>query len=258
MDFYTALSQYYDEIFAVSQDDMAFINSLIPPRGRVLDVGCGTGNKTVLLGNAADITGIDLDAGMIDRARVQHARPHIQYRQMDMRRLTEHFAPVSAAAAVNAVPAAASAPAPALGERPLDTVLCLGNTLVHLPEDELAPFLRSVRALLREGGSVVIQILNYDRILDRGVDTLPVIKTAHATFTRQYRWVDGQMHFVTAITLRDGGARMENDIILYPLRVAALERLLLASGFRSVRWYGSFSGGPLTGDSFVAMAHALA
>ena len=239
MDFYTALSAYYDEIFAVTPEDMALVARLLPPHGRILDVGCGTGNKTVLLDNAADIHAIDLDGGMIAQARGRHARPHIVYSQMDMRHLTRHFGKEGKATS-------------------FDAFVCLGNTLVHLPEHEAGFFLQSVRALLREGGAGVIQILNYDRILDKNISELPVLETEHTTFIRRYRWEKGEMHFVTSITLRATGEKLESDIVLYPLRTRKLEHLLLAAGFRTVNWYGSFAGGPLTGDSFVSIAHCLA
>lgn len=235
MDFYTALSTYYDEIFAVSQSDLDFINSLIPSNGRVLDVGCGTGNKTVLLKHAPSVTAIDLDSGMIEYARKHHALPHIHYRQMDMRHIAEPFEKAS-----------------------FDAVLCLGNTLVHLSENKLGPFLHDVKGLLRSGGSSVIQILNYDRILDKNISQLPVIETEHTTFTRRYHWVNDTMHFQTAITLKATGERVENDIVLYPLRTKALAVLLRTAGFRELRWYGSFSGGPLGEDSFVSIVQCSA
>ena len=239
MDFYTALSAYYDEIFAVSQSDMDFINSLVPPNGYILDVGCGTGNKTILLKNAESVIAIDLDAGMIDCACKQHAHPHIRYHQMDMRHLAEHFGKGAE-------------------ENRFDAALCLGNTLVHLPESELGLFLHSVKGLLRNDGTFVIQILNYDRILDKNINELPVIETEHTTFTRRYRWVNDEMHFITSITLRATGENMKNDIVLYPLRTKTLEQLLLAAGFRNVSWYGSFDGDPFTEDSFVSLVHCLA
>lgn len=239
MNFYSALSTYYDEIFAVTPNDMAFIDGLLAPHGHILDVGCGTGNKTALLHNAASITAIDLDIGMIAYARTHHARPHIRYDQMDMRQLAEYFGKNAAR------------------ETTFDAVLCLGNTLVHLPEHEVGLFLRSAKELLREGGTCVVQILNYDRICDNNISELPVIETAHTTFTRSYRWIDGDMHFITSITLRATGEKLENDIILYPLRAKTLEQLFVAAGFRTVNMHGSFAGAPLTGDSFVCIAHCL-
>ena len=237
MDFYTALSIYYDEIFAVSQSDMEFINSCIPPDGRILDVGCGTGNKTVLLKNTASVTAIDLDAGMIEYARKHHAYPHIRYHQMDMRHIAEQFGDRSADS--------------------FDAVLCLGNTLVHLPDNELDSFLHAVKAVIRDGGSSVIQILNYDRILDNSISQLPMIETEHTTFTRCYRWMNKEMHFRTSITLRATGESLENDIVLYPLRTKRLEELLRTAGFRTINWYGSFSGAALNETSFVSIAHCL-
>lgn len=261
MNFYTALSTYYDEIFAVSQSDMDFINKFLPPKGRILDVGCGTGNKTVLLhslsgasganspsgpsnasspSGANSIVAIDLDAGMIEYARTHHARPHIHYQQLDMRHIATQFGSKSAAAI------------------PFDAVLCLGNTLVHLPKNELAPFFHAVKDVLRSGGSCVIQILNYDRIIDKSISLLPIIETEHTIFTRHYHVRDGSMHFCTSITLRATGESVNNDIILYPLRTGALEQLLSTAGFRKIHWYGSFAGAPLSEDSFAAIVHCVA
>lgn len=239
MNFYTALSAYYDEIFAVTPQDMEFIANLLPPQGHILDVGCGTGNKTVLLKNAASINAIDLDSGMIDYARQHHAQPHIRYSQMDMRNLTAHFGQNAAE------------------ETRFTALLCLGNTLVHLSEQEVGGFLQSGKELLQDGGSSVIQILNYDRIIDKNISELPVIETEHTIFTRYYHWVNNEMHFATSITLRASGEKLENDIVLYPLRTKTLEQLLMTAGFRQINWYGSFAGGPLTDDSFVCIAHCL-
>ncbi len=233
MDFYQELSRYYDEIFAASAAEMSFINQNIPQGAAVLDIGCGTGNKTVhLASRAAFIDAIDLDEGMIAKAGLDNARPNIRYAALDMNEINKDFA----------------------GKR-FDAVLCLGNTLVHLLSPEaIGDFLGKTRALLTPNGAFIMQILNYDRIITQNVTDLPLIDTPHVRFLRRYDWKDGEMHFVTAIEIKSTGERLVNDIPLYPLRKAELENLLAGAGFGQVELFGSYQGAPLNEDSFLVMA----
>lgn len=41
----------------------------VAPRGRLLDLGCGTGDFAALLNGKAEVVGVDLSAHMLDRAR---------------------------------------------------------------------------------------------------------------------------------------------------------------------------------------------
>ena len=53
---------------------------------------------------------------------------------------------------------------------------CFGNTLVHLQSIELmGKMLKGVFAVLKPGGHFLLQILNYDFILDEQVSELPLI-----------------------------------------------------------------------------------
>jgi SAM-dependent methyltransferase len=53
--------------------------------------------------------------------------------------------------------------------------ICLGNLLPHIHEEaEIDALVRSVSAVLRPGGLLLVQILNYRRILDQGIRALPV------------------------------------------------------------------------------------
>jgi SAM-dependent methyltransferase len=55
----------------------ADVAAVAPEGARVLEVGCGPGRLSILLArqHGLDVTGIDLDPGMIERARANAARP---------------------------------------------------------------------------------------------------------------------------------------------------------------------------------------
>lgn len=230
MTFYKDLSLYYDEIFAVTPAEMGFIRAKLVGRKRILDLGCGTGNKTELLAEPERlIVGLDLDPAMIELARQHHSGPGLEYRVGDLTGFGRDFPPAS-----------------------FEALLCLGNTLPHLTEPGLlGQFMDQAAATLAPGGDLIIQILNYDHILDDRVRELPLIETEAAVFRRHYDWSGpgdpAEIRFRTRLEIK-GGAAYDNDIPLRPIRRAELENLL-ANGFERPEFFGGYDGRPLAPDS---------
>lgn len=236
MSFYSSISAFYDEIFPVDADEMAFVKSRLEGRKAVLDIGCGTGNKTVFLAEAGrKIIAIDGDMGMIGAARREHAAPGLKYRVLNMTEIKNAFEPES-----------------------FDAVLCLGNTLVHLPNaDEIAQLLAQMASILKPGGLAIIQILNYERILDDPAFALPVLETDKIRFVRKYQFKACEMRFVTSLLLKESGQEIQNDIPLYPLRKNELDIMLADAGYLEAAHYGSYQGTPLQENSLPLIAVAV-
>lgn len=233
MTFYDDLSRYYDEIFPVDAAEMAFVSGQVAGKRRLLDVGCGTGNKTVhCAAKDVQVTGIDRDPAMITRAKTDNARSNISYEVLDMSLLGVRYAPGS-----------------------FDAAVCLGNTLVHLADRAaIDALLGDLGGLLAAEGVAVIQILNYDRILDGHITSLPDLESEHALFTRSYEAEGPLLRFITRLTEKSSGRSLDNAVPLYPLRREELARGLAAAGFHTVEWYGNYRGDPLTADSFALIA----
>lgn len=231
--FYTELSRHYDEIFSVSSEEMAFLTHTLKACVSLLDIGCGTGNKTEFFSEPGrNVIGIDLDKGMIAAAARDHAAPGITYEVLDMRAIGMRFRAGA-----------------------FDGILCLGNTLVHLDGlNSIRRFLKTTGNLLSRGGILVVQILNYDALKGPDDVLLPVLETDQVCFTRRYVWRGGNMHFVTGIELKKTGTTLENDIVLVPLLKADLEDALLAAGLINAKWYGGYGGQSLEKSSFVSIS----
>lgn len=232
MGFYEELSRYYDQVFPVEAADMEYINKALQGAGRVLDIGCGTGNKTVLLAaKGRTVLGIDSDPAMIARADADNVVQGVSYEVLDMRDLGARF-----------------------HKDAFDGVVCLGNTLAHL--DGLAAIsglVEEVARILEKDGVVVLQILNYDRILDQNIRALPVLEGKNVRFERYYEPEGPRLHFRTRLSVKASGEHFGNDVLLYPLRRGELDAMLLASGFSGVEWYGGFRGEPYDGVSLPAL-----
>lgn len=237
MTFYEELSRYYDQIFAVSAAEMNFIRETLAGRKRILDLGCGTGHKTELLAEPDRRTvGLDLDPAMIEVAQKNHSGPGLEYRVGDLTTFGQDFPLAS-----------------------FDALLCLGNTLPHLTQPAQLPlFMDQAAATLAPGGDLIIQILNYDHILDDQVKELPLIETEAAVFRRYYDWTGPgeprEIRFRTRLEIR-GGAAYDHDIPLRPIRRAELEARLSKS-FEAPAFFGGCDGRPLKRDSLPLLSMA--
>ena len=243
MDFYTAISEHYDQIFPDNPDHVEFITGMIAPGEgkRLLDAGCGTGGLAIALAKRGyAVSAVDLDGGMIAAAlrksRNEPAGAAPEFRVMDMRRIGGLSGPQT-----------------------LDGVICFGNTLVHLDgPGEIRGFIGSVHGLLKPGGAFLLQVLNYDYILGGNIGELPLIANGAVRFERRYeKRNDGFLDFATRLTVGGESREIVNRTKLYPLRKDELAGMLTDAGFLRTDMYGSFSGDELKSDSLPLITAAL-
>ncbi len=232
--FYSDLCDVYDSLFPVSEAQREFFDKI---RGsgeirKVVDAGCGSGEQLLCFAAAGALcTGFDPDPALASLARGKLAAyPGSRVERggfADMVRI----APPDA-----------------------DLVLCLGNSLVHVPREESSRFLRDAFSVLVRGGRLLLQILNYERMFGEGTTELPLVRSGDGTveFRRSYAW-EGRnaLRFRTALRLStgDGPRIVRNDIPLYPIYPEELWENLAEAGFDPIRYYGDFSRSEFTPES---------
>lgn len=236
MNFYESISVYYDEIFPLTPGKLNFSKADLSPPATILDIGCSTGSLAqALAAEGYQLHAIDKDPTMIRLARCNHQHDNAHFATMDMMAI-DHYFP----------------------EDHFDRILCLGNTLVHLPDEQaLLRFLKKVKALLKPNGEFRIQMIHYDMIMNRDTLGLPSIQTENLEFTRIYKTrEDGRIDFYTTLRLQGEEKLLENTIPLIPVMKETLERLLLEAGFTDLKLFGGFDGSPLSEHSipFVCIA----
>jgi glycine/sarcosine N-methyltransferase len=120
-----------------------------------------------------------------------------------------------------------------------DGILCIGNTLPHLSDlDAVESYLRKCYFQLEANGILILQQVNYDKVLSKSDFTFPVIEKGDFTFTREYEKKDEHILFTSRLSCN--GETTENTIPLFPITSQQLVPLLKEVGFQAVNVYGNF------------------
>ena len=225
MSFYQQIAPYYHHIFKINVNQVDFIKFIIPESdSKILDIGCGIGTLSFELTNYyKNILGIDMDAEMIRVAskNMVAASKSLHFQQLSMLKLDAF-----------------------IDEKSLDSIICFGNTLVHLNSlNEIANFLQQSKAILKSNGKLLLQIVNYNRIIEKNIKQLPLIENDEIIFERNYfyRKTENKIDFNTRLTVKSTQQIIENSIELLPLLKEELALLLNKAGFKNCNYYGNFN-----------------
>ena len=228
--FYESIAKVYDYIFPKNRKQLEFVESIkkISNEEKILDIGCATGNLTELLGEKTrNIVGIDLDKELLKEAKYKH--PNLNFENMNMLKINEKFE-----------------------ENSFDRVVSFGNTLVHLDSrEEVEEFFQKVYKTLKFNGFFIVQIINYNRIIEKNIKNLPTIDNEKVKFVRDYEYDKsiGKVDFITELTIKEANLKIKNNIKLLALTKVEIQKFLGETGFRNIEFYGDFEGRELSDNS---------
>lgn len=226
--FYENMAEVYHHIFPVGKK-ADFIQKKMVANSRVIDIGCSDGRVAKeLVVRGYEVTGIDLSEEMVQVAKkISEDGRLFKVKTMDMIQIEAYYP-----------------------KGHFDGAYCIGNTLVHLSnEGAIDKTIRSMANILKPGGKLVIQIINYDHIFSEQVKVLPMIENEFVKFERFYDLMDEKVGFRTVLEIKRSNHIIEKETYLFPIRKNGLENLLLTNGFSQISWYGGFDGRPFTKDS---------
>ncbi|MBN2504408.1 MAG: class I SAM-dependent methyltransferase [Bacilli bacterium] len=217
-----AFANTYDRLFPVKPATLSFLTDNLP-LGKILDVGCGSGSYMLELERRGYSTkGVDSDPEMVkiakSKAKVMGLNAKFSTGDMLYLKYRNEF----------------------------DGVVFIGNTLVHAEsESAVATVIDNVHQALKTHGTLILQIINYDRVIDDNLDHLPIIRNEGIVFERIYKHLpDGKIEFVSLINV--DGENVQHSVLLFPLRYAKLVEELNNAGFVDIVAHDGFSDRPFS------------
>jgi len=238
-EFYNALAPMYD---TMTDPEKRFIRErpffhLLTARYRVLtalDAGAGTGFHSLLLSRlGVAVTAVDCSPAMSAELTVKAKKEHVKIECVtaDLRELSTKI------------------------PRTFDAAFCMGNTMAHMqsPDDILA-VLKELSLILLPGGTLFIQVLNYEKIAALRPEILNVSGNGSSSFTRSYTYGSGNgsesaasapiTFSIRRSTHGNQSDARKSDVIRTMLRPVFREELLVlleGAGFESIKSYGAIS-----------------
>ncbi len=200
-----------------------------PECGEILDVGSATGyHARALADHGYTVVGLDPSEVMVERARALTAGG------VDVSFLVGGLGAVSGA----------------VSGRQFAAALCLGNTLPHLPSlQALNQAFADLGAALQSGAALVIQQLNYDRIMRHrqrflGQTVVQRDDEVHIFF-RFYDFGEDRLSFNVLIQQKDAAGNWHwriGNTELTPFTAEQVMAALEENGFRVTQLLGSYGG----------------
>jgi len=235
-DFYNTLAADYDSMTRFKQRLPGEEKVLRRWRERyrfdsALDAACGTGLHAVVLSRM----GVKTSAADPSDAMLDQARRHASEEGADVRFVQAEFSDLD-----SRVP-----------DR-FQAVLVLGNSLPHvLEQDELAASLRGLARVLSAEGVLVLQLLNYQRILASQERIVGVNRDQDTYFVRFYDFMEDLVQF-NVLMITTTGEKISHRLTstrLKPYRLRELEAALETAGLQVIDTFGDMNFAPFNPNS---------
>jgi glycine/sarcosine N-methyltransferase len=193
----------------------------------VLDVACGTGLHVLALARlGVHVSGADISDAMLVKAR-KHAvesGENIRWIQAPMQQIASQ-----------------------LPDTQYDAVFCLGNSLPHLLDSaDLETAFENFATLLAPGGILVLQLLNYARVLAEKERIVGIRQQQNTMFIRFYDFHPPTLTF-NLLTFNVQEAHCPHRLhstTLYPYQQEELDTYLARQALSPIGYYGNMQFQP--------------
>lgn len=226
---YDLIADNYSSIFPVEDITVEFINTYLMANNSksILDIGCATGDLSIALSHKGYlVSGFDLNARMIDIAKTKTSNSLVNFSVGNMLELDKNIT--------------------------FDCVICLGNTMPHVASwQQLNSLINTLYTIVNDNGFVIIQILNYDRILhDKKID-FQTKEDSNYIFKRQYTNItSSSITFEIEFYDKKSLQKHTDSTELLPIERKRLVDLMIKNGFKNINVFSDYDRNPATKNDY--------
>lgn len=228
IDFYRDLADDYDNMTRFQkrlQREQSILKSLQKRYQfkTALDIACGTGLHAILLQKTGvNTVGVDNSQPMLEKAHknAMEAGVNVTWIHSDMRKLTKSI------------------------DQTFDVIFCVGNSLPHLTtEKQLLNAFQEWHNLLNSNGNIIIQILNYTKILKDKERIVNITRQEQREYIRFYDFLYRRLRFNVIVLNWEKQPPLQsfNSTMLYPYEKTSLATVLHQAGFINLEYYGNIN-----------------
>ena len=220
-DFFDELSVQYDSMIpfekAIELKKKTFKNLLKGSYTIIADIGCGTGSDSLALAEMGyKVVSFDPSAQMLDKAKLNANKRGLDFNsyQFGASQIPDDF---------NGI---------------FDIVISIGNTFANIEKESFQLSVKKCYDLLKEQGSIFIQVLNYKMILKDKKRIVNITESEKHFFIRFYDFINDEIKF--NILKFSKANPKENDLIttsVYSYSAKDFNNSLLEAGFKSIKLY---------------------
>jgi len=223
-DFYNSIAAEYDEMISfvesVVKKKKSLANLLKPGMKKAMDLGCGTGVDSVALASfGVEVTSVDPSTKMLRTAEINAKNTNVKlsFLNSSIDNLPENF------------------------NNKFDLAIALGNTFANISREKYAASIKRCFEILKEEGILVIQTLNYEKIISEKKRIVNIKEGEKNYFIRFYDFVGNDIIFnILSFTKSNPD---NNKLISTPVFSYSRDdfsRELKSCGFKSINFYSDF------------------
>jgi len=226
--FYNSASAYYDKMIdfdsALQKRKILLSNFIDEKIKSVADVGCGTGVDSISLSQLGlNVTAFDPSSEMINTARTNSEKNNckIDFHTFGANEIPKTY------------------------YNKFDLVVSLGNTLANIPFTKIEKSVAKLFKLLKNEGRVLIQILNYEKILKEKERIVNITKKDDEYFIRFYDFEKKDLTFNILKFNADQTSRKELiSTKIFPYKAKELKKVFKVAGFKKIELFGGLDKQP--------------
>jgi glycine/sarcosine N-methyltransferase len=222
--FFDELASDYDQMVsfekAVENKKRILKNFVQPEMKYAADLGCGSGVDSIALASSGlKVTAFDPSAKMLDIAteNAEREKVRVAFHNNSIDSISEDF------------------------DDQFDLAVSLGNTFANIDRERLIKSLQRCKQILKPQGILLIQVLNYEKILNEKQRIVNITKGVDKFFIRFYDFIDNEITFNILIFKKEKPS--EHKLIstkLFPHTREDFDNILKKMEFSKVEYFSEF------------------